>query len=344
MAIRFDHPSRTLWLSIGDLLAGMVFPGSAQLVPRLRSRAAMGRDLHARYQTAQQSRIPSYQAEVTLRQQLQVDDYTVHVHGRLDGLYEADDALVVEEIKSLLVPQEQFDAITPGHYPTYERQLALYIALLQRQHDGTVRGHLVLINLTDNACTVLTVEAGDDGIETLVVEPVRRILARYEARIARAAKRNPEALRFPFDTVRPYQAAMIEHVDKTIRDHECTLVSAPTGIGKTVAALYPALQHALRDGLRVFFRHRQDHPANPGRRDVATVCRRRRRIHRRAPAGQGQELRQRGVLLPRERVRVCARLCRQAGTLRGYRLASRIAADRPGGVCRGGLPAPCLPL
>ena len=138
MAIRFDHPSRTLWLSIGDLLAGMIFPGAVQLTPRLRSRAAMGRDVHARYQAAQLSRIPSYQAEVTLRQQLEVDDYTVHVHGRLDGLYEADDGMVVEEIKSLLVPREQFDAIEPGKYPSYERQLALYIALLRWRHDRPV--------------------------------------------------------------------------------------------------------------------------------------------------------------------------------------------------------------
>ena len=253
MAIRFDHPSRTLWLSIGDLLAGMVFPGSVQLAPRLRSRAGMGRDLHARYQAAQQSRIPSYQAEVTLRQQMQVDDYNVHVHGRLDGLYEINGSLVVEEIKSLLVPREQFDAIEPGKYPTYERQLALYIALLGWQHDRPVCGHLVLINLTDNACTVLLVEAGDEGRETLIIEPVRRILARYEARVARAAKRDSAAVAFPFDTARPHQEAMIEHVGKTIRDRECTLISAPTGIGKTVAALYPALQHALRDGLRLFF-------------------------------------------------------------------------------------------
>ena len=253
MAIRFDHPARTLWLSIGDLLAGMIFPGSVQLTPRLRSRAALGRDLHIQYQAERQSRIPSYQAEVTLRQRLQVDDYTVHVHGRLDGLYEADDTLVVEEIKSLLVPREQFDAIEPGKYPVYERQLALYIALLHWQHDRPVRGHLVLINLTDDACTVLTVEAGDDDWETLIVEPVRRILARYEARVARAARRQPEAVVFPFDTTRPHQEALIEHVDKTIRDRECTLISAPTGIGKTVAALFPALRHALRDGLRVFF-------------------------------------------------------------------------------------------
>ena len=253
MAIRFDHPSRTLWLSIGDLLAGMIFPGSVQLAPRLRTRAAMGRDLHARYQEAQQSRIPSYQAEVTLRQQLEVDEYTVHVHGRLDGLYEADDALVVEEIKSLLVPREQFDAIEPGKYPTYERQLALYVALLRWQRDRPVRGHLVLINLTDNASLVLPVEAGDDERETLIIQPVRRILARYEARVARAARREQAAVVFPFDSARPHQEAMVEHVNKTIRDRECTLVSAPTGIGKTVAALYPALQHALRDGLRVFF-------------------------------------------------------------------------------------------
>ena len=253
MAIRFDHPSRTLWLSIGDLLAGMIFPGGVQLAPRLRSRAAMGRDLHARYQAAQLSRIPSYQAEVTLRQQLEVDDYTVHVHGRLDGLYEADDGMVVEEIKSLLVPREQFDAIELGKYPSYERQLALYIALLRRRHDRPVRGDLVLINLTDNACTVLAVEAGEDDDETLILGPVRRILARYEARVARAARRQPGAVAFPFDAARAHQEAMVEHVDKTIRDRECTLISAPTGIGKTVAALYPALKHALRDGLRVFF-------------------------------------------------------------------------------------------
>ena len=102
----------------------------------------MGRDLHARYQAAQQSRLPAYQAEVTLRQQLQVDDYTVHVHGRLDGLYEADDVLVVEEIKSLLVPQEQFGAIALGSLSRHtSATLALYIALLQRQQDGQVRGH-----------------------------------------------------------------------------------------------------------------------------------------------------------------------------------------------------------
>ena len=112
MTIRFDPTTRTLWLSIGDLVDTTAFPGSVPLTPRLRTRAAMGRDTHVVHQAAQQEALPSYRAEVTIRQQLLVDDYTVHLQGRIDGLYEDGDTLIVEEIKSLLVPPEHFNAIT----------------------------------------------------------------------------------------------------------------------------------------------------------------------------------------------------------------------------------------
>ena len=105
MTIRFDPTTRTLWLSIGDLVDTTAFPGSVPLTPRLRTRAAMGRDTHVVHQAAQQEALPSYRAEVTIRQQLLVDDYTVHLQGRIDGLYEDDGTLIVEEIKSLLVPR-----------------------------------------------------------------------------------------------------------------------------------------------------------------------------------------------------------------------------------------------
>ena len=114
MTIRFDPTTRTLWLSIGDLVDTAAFPGSVSLTPMLRSRAAMGRQTHAVHQAAQQVALPSYRAEVTIRQQLLVDDYTVHLQGRIDGLYEDGDTLIVEEIKSLLIPPEHFNAITLG--------------------------------------------------------------------------------------------------------------------------------------------------------------------------------------------------------------------------------------
>src|SRR5438034_6583161 len=132
MAIRFDPTTRTLWLSIRDLVDTTAFPGSVHLTPRLRSRAAMGRETHTVHQAAQQAALPSYRAEVTIRQQFLVDDYTVHLQGRIDGLYEDSNTLIVEEIKSLLVPPEHFNAIALGHYPSYEQQLTLYVHLLRQ--------------------------------------------------------------------------------------------------------------------------------------------------------------------------------------------------------------------
>ena len=54
-------------------------------------------------------------------------------------------------------------------------------------------------------------------------------------------------------TLRPQQEAMMQQVRLALQDQSCVLLSAPTGIGKTVAALYPAVEYALQHGLRVFF-------------------------------------------------------------------------------------------
>lgn len=255
MTIRYDPTTRTLWLSVSDLVHTTVFPGSAPLTPVLRSRAAMGREAHAAHQAAQHQALPSYRAEVAVRQQYCIDDYTVHLQGRIDGLYEDNGTLIVEEMKSLLLPSEHFHAVALGHYPAYEQQLMLYVHLLRQQHSGPVRGHLVLVNLADHAAKTLVVEPDAEAGSALITQQVRRILASYEARAARAARRRSSlaALRFPFHTLRPYQEAMMDQVRLAIRDQSCVLLSAPTGIGKTVAALYPALEQALRDGLRIFF-------------------------------------------------------------------------------------------
>jgi DNA excision repair protein ERCC-2 len=255
MTIRFDPSTKTLWLSIRDLIDTTAFPGSVSSTPMLRTRAAMGRETHVAHQTAQHEALPSYRAEVTIRQEWLIDDYTVHIQGRIDGLYEGEQGLIVEEIKSLLVPPEQFVDIALGHYPAYEQQLTLYIQLLQHQYSMPVQGHLVLINLADNATKtlLLTPEAAEST--AFILQQVQRILARYTARAQRAEQHRAsvQALQFPFRTLRPQQDAMMEQVRQALRDERCVLLSAPTGIGKTVASLYPAVQYALQHGLRVFY-------------------------------------------------------------------------------------------
>ena len=255
MTIRFDHTTHTMWLSVGDLVAAEHFPGGTSLAPVLRQRAALGRQVHTAHQAAQLAVQPSYRAEVTIQHQLCVEAYTVYIQGRLDGLYEDGEILIVEEIKSLLVPEEQFPTITLHDYPLYERQLALYVYLLKQQHSGPVRGHLVLVNLASEQRKTLVVEPDMPQSEAALVQQLRHIIGRYEARLARATSRRAQLqkLQFPFPQLRPHQDTMMDQIRLALQDQSCVLLSAPTGIGKTVAALYPAVEYALREGLRLFF-------------------------------------------------------------------------------------------
>ncbi|RME78557.1 ATP-dependent DNA helicase [Candidatus Woesearchaeota archaeon] len=65
---------------------------------------------------------------------------------------------------------------------------------------------------------------------------------------------------FPFETVRPYQKEFITKVTDAVENKRHLLVHAPTGLGKTAAALAPALEYAIKHEKTIFFltsRHTQ---------------------------------------------------------------------------------------
>jgi len=65
---------------------------------------------------------------------------------------------------------------------------------------------------------------------------------------------------FPHDEVRPIQDELIRKINKAVTEQQNLIVHAPTGLGKTAAALGPSIRQALRKDLTVFFltsRHTQ---------------------------------------------------------------------------------------
>jgi len=62
----------------------------------------------------------------------------------------------------------------------------------------------------------------------------------------------PDGL-FPFPTIREGQRQFMEDVRVSIRDGKVLLAEAPTGIGKTAAALTPAVEWALKNGGMALF-------------------------------------------------------------------------------------------
>jgi DNA excision repair protein ERCC-2 len=60
-------------------------------------------------------------------------------------------------------------------------------------------------------------------------------------------------LRFPFEEVRPGQDVLMRDLRGVLQSGGVLVCSAPTGIGKTAAALHPMLENALDQGRMVFF-------------------------------------------------------------------------------------------
>ncbi len=65
---------------------------------------------------------------------------------------------------------------------------------------------------------------------------------------------------FPYDKIRPEQNQLIKDIRTAVSSGKCLIAHAPTGLGKTAAALAPALEFALKSKKTVFFltsRHTQ---------------------------------------------------------------------------------------
>lgn len=252
MTVKFDPHRRTLSLSVGDLCSEPAGSGSLNLVPLRDLRGELGREVHQEYQSAQRRAFPGYRTEVPLGFELEVDGCRVTIQGRLDGVYRDRQGWVVEEVKSRLGPVEAGEEapVVPAHL----LQLKVYVHLWTKTHAADeVRGRLVVISCSDRSSHCLEVESDTPAMDRFLEIRIREILARLQRSARREEARGLPPLSFPYPRMRKGQAELVESIEEALQSSRPLLVSAPTGIGKTVAALYAALRFSRRHGLPVFF-------------------------------------------------------------------------------------------
>ncbi len=189
--------------------------------------------------------------EVSWRHVELVDDWHCVVNARVDGVVEElDDYTVIEEIKSVAVPERALDDLPiPA---SWHRQVQAYLHVAEGLRRPGPVAHLRLVSILDGSQRVVPVPR-DPGFG----EWLRRWLsARVRAReqwIAHAGARQRWTINFPFDQLRPGQAELLEASESAVHRGTVAALEAPTGLGKTAPVLVGALRAAVAQDLGLFW-------------------------------------------------------------------------------------------
>ena len=194
------------------------------------------------HQKIQKSRPETYQAEFAISHQLETDLFILTISGRMDGLYALPDAVVIEEIKTTSRAPEYFEE---HEAPLHWGQVKVYAYMYAAQHElDEIEAQLVYYQIDSGQMSEIKRSFAFAELEAFVIQIADRYLewAALMLSWAEVRKTSIQALEFPYPVYRPGQRAMAVEVYRTIRNQSQLFIQAATGIGKTMAAVFPAIK------------------------------------------------------------------------------------------------------
>ena len=209
----------------------------------MRDRAAEGTRGHRKLQKL---RPPEYQSEVPVSHRIEIDDISLDITGRVDGVQADTGGTLVEEIKTIT---DEFDSDRPDN-PMHWGQAKVYAWILAIQNElPSVDIRLTYVRLDPweihEDCRAFSAEELQSFVDDLIhryLKWARPFHEWYDTRDTSISE-----LTFPFPEYRKGQRRLAVAVYRTI-EAECRLFAqAPTGIGKTVSAVFPTIK-AMGEG------------------------------------------------------------------------------------------------
>ncbi|HEY7113734.1 MAG TPA: helicase C-terminal domain-containing protein [Thermoanaerobaculia bacterium] len=252
--MRFDEGSRVFEISVRELAEEEGFRRVGFERGDGWRRLGLGTQVHTRTVALRRDRHTGYRSEVHVQARIPVEEWTAILTGRLDGCLERESGRwLIEEFKSTNL---SVDGVRPSGY-SFERdrrQLLAYCYLWRRLGHPRVSGALVYVDIeTGEEVSIDCLY--DEDTERDVERRLARLLGiwRAQEKVRERKRRAAERLPFPHTAPRPIQEKLIEAVATAVRQGENLLAEAPTGSGKTAAALHPAMAEGLRQGKQVVF-------------------------------------------------------------------------------------------
>jgi DNA excision repair protein ERCC-2 len=214
---------------------------------RRSDRALEGMKGHKRIQ---QSRGSDYRPEVPVECSFAKGEVGLRVIGRVDGIVDGL-APLVEEIKT--VEQGWSRQADPVHWA----QLRIYAGILALERAWPHASlQLTYLELDTNEVFLFREEASREALIDFLNETVDAWFSWLIPHVEWISRRNAstEKAPFPFTNFRAGQRELARSVYRAVQNKLNLFVEAPTGMGKTLAALYPAIKALplISDG-KVFY-------------------------------------------------------------------------------------------
>ncbi|MCR5701434.1 MAG: ATP-dependent DNA helicase [Lachnospiraceae bacterium] len=181
-----------------------------------------------------------YEAEVPLRIEIEKTDYVLTIEGRADGIITNDKGVTIDEIKGVY---KKLDNMEQPIY-VHKAQAMCYAYIYARKNElESINVRMTYCNLDTEEIKLFeeafTYETLEKWFDDLVEEYCKWM--QFDVDNRKLRNESVVNLAFPYD-YRPGQKDMAATVYLSIKNKKNLFVQAPTGIGKTMAALFPAIQ------------------------------------------------------------------------------------------------------
>ncbi|MBN2558221.1 MAG: ATP-dependent DNA helicase [Clostridia bacterium] len=196
----------------------------------------------------------SFGKEVFVNDEISNDYVELKITGRIDGVLSDDSGTCIYEVKTT---SRTISGIGMDEYPSHWAQAICYGYMYAKSEGlGSLVIRLLYINRELGEDRQFEKTYGFDELGSFFLDYANRYLE-WTAGIRKweiIRDGSIASLEFPFSSYRNGQRKMAEKAYVSIREGNRLFIQAPTGIGKTMGALFPAVK-ALGEGLveRIFY-------------------------------------------------------------------------------------------
>ena len=180
-----------------------------------------------------------YHAEVFLRHTVEAENYFVVVEGRADGII-LQEEVTIDEIKGTYREIHKIKEAVPVHLA--QAKCYAYIYGIQNDLDN-VRVRITYCNIDTEEIKYFHFEYEMEELKKWFEElmDAYRKWADFQYEWQKKRQESIKELEFPFE-YRSGQKDLVTYVYQTIYHKKKLFVEAPTGVGKTISTLFPAVK------------------------------------------------------------------------------------------------------